>query len=149
MIRPCSTLPKKTTAKFNTAIQAGANVNYQSLDSYFDESGDDFGRLYSSLHIASLRGCLPIVTRLLELNANCNVINERGGGPLYSASYKGHLRVCELLIQNGAAVNHARSIDGATPLYVAAWEGHGAIVKQLLQHGANVVQARTNDGATP
>ena len=69
-------------AKFNTAIQAGANVNYQSLDSYFDVNEVDFSRLNSSLHIASLRGCLPIVTRLLELNANCNVLNERGEVPL-------------------------------------------------------------------
>ncbi len=58
-------------AKFNTAIQAGANVNYQSLDSYFDENKVDFGRSNSSLHIASLRGCLPIVTLLLELNCKC------------------------------------------------------------------------------
>ena len=57
--------------------------------------------------------------------------------PLHVASKDGHLRLAELLVENGAGIE-ARNGTGATPLILAARYGHLAIVKLLLEKGAAV-----------
>ena len=56
--------------KCNAAIEAGANIDYLCSRSYIDKDGKDCGKGFSSLHVACIRGCLPFVTRLLEMNAS-------------------------------------------------------------------------------
>ena len=83
--------------KFNAAIEAGANIDYQCSRSYIDKDGKDCGKGFSSLHVACIRGSLPFVTRLLELNASVDINAENGKTPLYAASWKGHHPVVEAL----------------------------------------------------
>ena len=54
----------------------------------------------------------------------------------------------EALLQHGAAVDKARTTDGATPLIVASENGHHLVVEALLQHGA-AADYMANNGETP
>ena len=64
--------------KCNAAIEAGANIDYLCSRSYIDKDGTDCGKGLSSLHVACIRGSLPFVTRLLELNASADIEAEKG-----------------------------------------------------------------------
>ena len=52
-----------------------------------------------------------------------------------------------MLIKNGAVIDKATTIDGATPLFVACFKGHKEIVNILIQSGADVNKA-DKDGNT-
>ncbi|CAF3138304.1 unnamed protein product [Rotaria sp. Silwood2] len=65
---------------------------------------------------------------------------ECGNTPLFGAAKKGHVEICEYLIDNGADVN-AITMTGATPLYTATEEGHLEVVVLLIRHGADVNQS--------
>jgi len=71
-----------------------------------------------------------------------------GVGPLFIAAQGGHAEMANALISSGAAVNHARTNDGATPLRAAAL-GHIKVVSLLIASGAAVNQARKHNGVTP
>ncbi len=67
--------------KLNEAIDAGADKDYQSPEklSILAENGNYhtiWGIKNTSLHIACLRGFIPLVRRLLDINANVNATNE-------------------------------------------------------------------------
>ena len=66
---------------------------------------------------------------------------------LFTAAFKGHLAVVELLLANGVNPNIARD-NGTTPLWCATQNGHQAVVELLLAKGADPNLAK-NDGATP
>ena len=64
--------------KLNEAIDAGADTEYKSPKKLRDKKGDwiGLGEKSTSLHVACLRGFMPIVLRLLEINARVNAKNE-------------------------------------------------------------------------
>ena len=53
--------------------------------------------------------------------------------PLIYASYKGYTKIVEILLDNGACINH-RDIYGYTSLFWAIKNGHSEIVNMLLNH---------------
>ena len=55
-----------------------------------------------------------------------------GDTPLHLAAWKGHLRICTMLMEKGGDVN---VLDGEhhSPVHVAAHMGHTAIVTFLTQ----------------
>lgn len=55
----------------------------------------------------------------------------RGTTALLVAASKGHVEVCELLLEYGSAVN-AASLKKTTPLMLASWGGHTETVSLLL-----------------
>lgn len=67
--------------------------------------------------------------------------------PIVLAAALGNARITELLLDNGAKVNHVIR-SGETPLHVAAKEGNSSVVAVLLQRKATVNQQDDN-GNTP
>ncbi len=63
-------------AKLNEAVEAGADIEYQSPKELRDNFWDSLGKNNTSLHVACFFGFIPIVLRLLELNAKVGSQNE-------------------------------------------------------------------------
>ena len=64
--------------KLNEAIDAGADTEYKSPKELRDKEGNTIEGYENgtSLHVACLRGFMPIVLRLLEINARVNATNQ-------------------------------------------------------------------------
>jgi ankyrin repeat protein len=71
---------------------------------------------------------------------------------LNAASFHGHWRLCQFLIEQGADVNQPDSDTGETPLHSALCSSdrvaHDLVVKVLLDHGANVNASTRKDAET-
>ena len=87
----------------------------------------------SPLMLASLKGLLGIVVKLIERGAD---VNKPGWAPLHYAATKGHLEVMNILLENHAYID-AASPNGSTPLMMAAMYGTPSAVKLLLEAGAD------------
>jgi uncharacterized protein len=87
----------------------------------------------SPLMLASLKGLLPVVVKLIERGAD---VNKPGWTPLHYAATKGHLEVINVLLENHAYID-AASPNGSTPLMMAAMYGTPSAVKLLLEAGAD------------
>ena len=91
----------------------------------------------------------PEVARMvIAAGATVNPVrtNPAAHTPLSSAISKGHIGVCNVLLEYGAAVNVW--VDGRTPLHMAAKFGHLDLFGRLVAAGANV-NAQLGDGPTP
>ena len=88
----------------------------------------------SVLMLASLKGHLPLVKKLIEHDAD---VNKPGWTPLHYAATSGHVAVIELLLENSAYID-AESPNGSTPLMMAAMYGSPEAVKLLIQAGADL-----------
>merc|ERR1712076_213545 len=64
-------------------------------------------------------------------------MDEDGMTPLMQAAYKKQLKICQLLLEKGANVNHSCRDSHYTPLMMAALSGIPEIVNLLLEHGAD------------
>jgi ankyrin repeat protein len=66
-------------------------------------------------------------------------VNARGkyGNALYAASWGGHDKVVEMLMDAGADVNAQGGFCGNT-LQAASWGGHDKVVEMLVSAGADV-----------
>lgn len=60
-----------------------------------------------------------------------------GAPPLWCAAAAGHFTTVEVLVKNGAMVNHT-TFSNSTPLRAACFDGHFEIVKYLVNHGADI-----------
>ena len=87
----------------------------------------------SPLMLASLRGHLDLVRKLIDRGAD---VNKTGWTPLHYAATSGHLAIMEALLENHAYID-AESPNGTTPLMMAANYGTPAAVKLLLEAGAD------------
>jgi uncharacterized protein len=87
----------------------------------------------SPLMIASLKGHLDMVRKLVDRDAD---VNKPGWTPLHYAATSGHLAIMELLLEHHAFID-AQSPNGTTPLMMAAHYGTTAAVKLLLEAGAD------------
>src|SRR4051794_22971923 len=82
------------------------------------------------------------VSAIRFLIANGESLNSLGDNfELNGASYHGHWRLCEFLIENGADVNSPLPDTGETPLHMALCGAHGParelVVKVLIAAGAD------------
>ena len=87
----------------------------------------------SPLMLASLKGLLPVVVKLIERGAD---VNKPGWAPLHYAATRGHIDVMNILLEKHAYID-AASPNGSTPLMMAALYGTPAAVKLLLEAGAD------------
>lgn len=84
-----------------------------------------------------------IYTRRSEYATSCSLEDGTGSTPLNLAVARGHTKVVELLVKEGANIN-ARNAYHGDALQVAACNGHEDIVKLLLSKGA-VVNAKSGN----
>ena len=63
---------------------------------------------------------------------------QTGHTALQRAAAGGHLEVVELLVQQGASLDHQDELHGNTALHEAAWKGFSQTVSSLCQAKANV-----------
>ena len=103
------------------------------------------------LYYASLCGFRGLVEKLISTHPQD--VNIRGGShvtPLHAATFKRHLEVASLLLENGADPS-ARDDVGWAPLYWLSYSGHVMvqssleIARLLMNFGANVNVTDDND----
>lgn len=98
------------------------------------------------LILATKRGNIKEVERILAAGADVNFRGTWGMTPLIWAASKGHVKIVELLVSGGADVN-MRANNQSTALMWASFSGHRDVVRHLLGGGADV-DAKSNSGAT-
>lgn len=104
------------------------------------------------LHFASGAGCLEVVSALLALGTDPNVVDAGGHTALYCvanecASTNGP-QIVRTLVQAGADVNAHGGVTAATPLHMAARRGYVDVAQALLDLGANR-EAKDRKNETP
>lgn len=57
--------------------------------------------------------------------------------PFLAAVEEGHIEICQLLLKNGADVNH-KDEDGMSPILVAKKNGNTELCTKLIKYGAKV-----------
>lgn len=125
-------------------VNDGENVNKKFTFETEPRLGEiDATNSSTSLHIASMRGDLEVVKKLLELNANPNAKDGLGFTPLHEAAHYGNPKIVEVLINGGANVNQrAPGNDQRTPLHFSV--ENLKVTKILISKGADV---NAKDGA--
>jgi len=97
---------------------------------------------------ASWRNDIATVRAHIAAGTNIDTVDDwTGKTALHYAAEYGHLEIADLLLANGANVNH-RDDDKATPLYFAAVGGFVEVAKLLLVYGADI-NARDKARETP
>lgn len=90
-----------------------------------------------------------VVSALLKLERiEINAQDERQQTALHKAASGGHIRVLELLLNNGADVS-ILDYRGRRALHLACSQGSVAAVKLFLDHADGQLEARDQDGMTP
>jgi ankyrin repeat protein len=113
-------------------LQAISLGNNQGLDAVFEKI--DKPTLNLLLYKAVVYNHLPACRLLIRKGANVNIdLHANGWTPLMRAAFKGHAKIAQLLLSNGADPAFANE-EGRTPLQVAAMLGHVAIIQLLFKH---------------
>lgn len=115
---------KSDTVQVTVLIKEGANVDAA-------REGDRA----TPLILASNKGCVQIVEKLIEAGADVNAKNRNGWTALMGASSNGHLNIATLLVTARADVN-AKHSYGWTALKLASQKGHTQVRGLLLRNGA-------------
>ena len=103
---------------------------------------------WAPLHLAAVKGYLPIVQILIANRADVNIQNNFGCSPLHLACITGHSTIIQYLIAKGADVN-IKNNNGETPLFVAAERGHLAIIQYLVEKGGANINTISKKRQTP
>lgn len=146
-------------------LEKGANPDLQlklpplPRNIYQDRAGDYQGLNTGStpLERAAYGGDVPYMSLLLEYDANVELSNVNGIGPIMALIADGGSRGAskteanivsglELLVANGADLN-ARNNIGETALHVTTRTNRGAVVRFLVENGADL-QAENKRGLT-
>jgi len=108
---------------------------------------------YTCFHRAAMAGAIESLVLLLDTSSSStapidiDMPNAVGTTMLHLAAQKGHLSICELLVNRPHCANvNAKNQFSLTPLMYACIGGHIDIVRFLLRNGADV-HARNDSGA--
>jgi ankyrin repeat protein len=132
-----------------TIFEAAYNGDMQALGEFLNHIGINCKNKQgmTPLHIAALKGNLPVVKFLLQKGALVDCKDNDWLTPLHRAACRGHLPVVAFLIENKALVN-CQNKDGFTPLHLACGQCHTDVVKYLIECGADS-NMRDNTGFVP
>ena len=100
---------------------------------------------------AAKHGATVMVLALLAKDPSLiSARDSDGSTPLHCATWKGHERLVQVLLENGADANATNNNDhwGTTPLHAAAHGNQRAIAELLIKHGADI-HAKNLNGRTP
>ena len=95
------------------------------------------GKDYKPIHLASKKGNLNRLNKLIDAGADINIMNNEGRAPIHTACRKGHLGILNRLIGAGAKIDIVDS-DGWAPIHLACFYGHLEIVNRLIEAGAEI-----------
>lgn len=113
----------------------------------FENDFDDYNNTedYTPIFLAVHNGDLNRVTTLVKKN---NIEkNVFGRKMLHVAAARGHLKIVELLLKNGATIN-TEDFSGRTPFFIALKENQVEVAEFLLENGASL-NIPSEDGKTP
>ena len=135
-----------------TPLMAAAIKNNLSAMKILIENGraninaeDNFGR--TALYLST--GNVPTVKYLLQNGAEIDLCENGGRTPLWIASYYGHVKSVELLIERGANVELKGDPNvKCSSLIIASERGMIEIVKLLLRKGKANINSKTKSGQT-
>ncbi|KAI3991302.1 hypothetical protein MKX01_034621 [Papaver californicum] len=96
------------------------------------------------LLIASRKGELRTIHRLLERGASINGKDQHGWSALHRAAFKGKMDIVRMLLGKDADIN-SRDEDGYTAFHCASEAGHGEVIELLVKRGVDI-EAQTNKG---
>ena len=100
------------------------------------------------LRNACFYGRVEEVKQLMGYGSNVNAArDDNGATALIQAAQNGHLDIVELLLENGAWIDH-KNCNGTSALFLAAQNGIPEIVRLLLEKGATADLAN-NSSVTP
>ncbi|KLP00106.1 uncharacterized protein Y057_8660 [Fusarium fujikuroi] len=80
---------------------------------------------------AADKGHIQAMEKLLEFNADPNIVSKQGHTPLSRAAINGHALAVRKLLESNADPNHQNQ-DGETALHCCSSEGHQSSVEKLL-----------------
>ncbi|KAK0725920.1 ankyrin repeat-containing domain protein [Lasiosphaeris hirsuta] len=94
----------------------------------------------TALHVASYFGLLPLVDSLLADGHEDEIhrLDSWANQPLHWAAARGHIKVCERLMQRGSDINNGRETRQWTPLHMAASEDQVDVMYLLIQEHADI-----------
>lgn len=98
------------------------------------------------LRLASDRGYVKTVKKMLKKKINIDAQNKEGQTALHRASDKNHPEIVSLLLENKANVD-IQDKNGATALHLASKGDYLEVAELLLQGGANM-DIQDENGAT-
>ena len=122
----------------------GIDVNKQASNDYNDKTiskGDTI------LHIASMKGSLPIVQYLIDKGANFECNDSIKRTPLHIACQNGHLEIVQYLIEKCVNIE-AKDNEQKTPLHIACENNQLQVVEYFIEKGA-YIEARDKQHQTP
>ena len=106
-------------------LKAGIDVNIKGR----------FG--VTPLLLATRKGHLDIVKKLVQKGADVNIATKSNYTPLFSASALGHFEIAKFLVLKGANVNVADSFTKTTPLHLAVENERHDLCKLLIDNVKN------------
>lgn len=131
------------TALHYAAIADKADMVLWLLEKEAEISINGDGR--SPLHIAAVRGNLPIVKYLFQYSCEIDIEDKFHFTPFSLACLRGHHNVVVYMLEHSPAGTKFHLDDG---LHRAADSGHTHVMKLLLSHGADA-NALNNLGESP
>jgi ankyrin repeat protein len=101
-----------------------------------------------SLQSAAAHGQANVVSMILDLGADVNVLGSEGNRALDISCLKGDAAITRILLERGANPS-LRNKAGSFPLHDAALSGNKQVIELLLAHGADLNAVDTESASTP